>query len=81
MVRLCRKIMENNHSITFDAPPSANVRVYEYGVRLDSSAQQAVIDQIMMARYAYNEIIACMRQVVDELPECAKSPGVQAEDE
>lgn len=59
--------MENNHSITFDAPPSANVRVYEYGVRLDSSAQQAVIDQIMMARHAYNEIIACMRQVVDEL--------------
>lgn len=48
---------------------------YEYGVRLDDGARAAVWDQIIAARRLYNELIAVMRGIYDEMQaftmECA----------
>lgn len=44
-----------------------NVLIYEYGARLDAECRQLVHDQLFMAHQLYNEIVAEMRQVVDEV--------------
>lgn len=53
----------STEEIRFDlvAPPPGNVRVFEYGVRLDAEAVQAVHEQLWMAHSLYNEIVAIMR--------------------
>ena len=47
--------------------PSNDVRVYEYGVRLDPESAPLADAQIVMARRLYNEIVAAMRQVHAEM--------------
>ena len=54
-------------SITFSALPDSMVRVVEYGVRLDREALVAANDQIRRSRALYNEIVATMRAVFDEM--------------
>jgi hypothetical protein len=49
--------------LTPAALPSSDVRVYEYGVRLDPEAVKHVDDQILKARLLYNDIVAAMRCV------------------
>ena len=43
------------------------VRVFEYGVRLDSEAVAAANDQIKRSRTLYNELVALMRAVFEEM--------------
>lgn len=47
--------------------PSADVVIYEYGVRLDKECEQAAGDQIMKARRLYNALVACIRGIVADL--------------
>jgi hypothetical protein len=47
--------------------PEGNVRVYEYGARLDAESREAVGDQIFKARRLYNALVACIRDVVEGL--------------
>jgi hypothetical protein len=42
-------------------------KTYEYGVRLDDGVRVAVWDQIIRARRLYNELIAAMRGIYDEM--------------
>lgn len=44
----------------------SNVRIFEYGVRLDPECIPLVGDQIQKARQLYNELVACIRLIVTE---------------
>lgn len=46
-----------------------NVLIYEYGARLDKEAVQLVQDQLFKANCLYNEIVACMRDTLQEMAE------------
>lgn len=48
-------------------PPPGNVRVFEYGVRLDADAQQAVHEQLWMAHGLYNDLVAIMRSCHEQV--------------
>lgn len=41
--------------------------IYEYGVRVDADSEQAIGEQIRKARAMYNNIIAVMRGIYDEM--------------
>lgn len=45
----------------------SDIRVYEYGVRLDHESAQAAHEQIFKARRLYNDIIAAIRGIFDEM--------------
>lgn len=45
----------------------SDIRVYEYGVRLTPESAQAADQQIFLSRRLYNDIIAVMRRVYDEM--------------
>jgi len=46
--------------------PSASL-TYEYGVRIDPSCDAAVREQIRLARLTYNNLVACMHAVYDDM--------------
>ncbi|MHB8744254.1 MAG: hypothetical protein ACYC9L_14170 [Sulfuricaulis sp.] len=48
-------------------PTNGNVRIYEFGLKLDRDTVTLVGDQIAKSRRLYNELVACMRSVLDEL--------------
>jgi hypothetical protein len=41
--------------------------IYEYGIRVDAESEQAIAEQICKARAMYNNIIAVMRGIYDEM--------------
>ncbi len=41
--------------------------IYEYGVRVDADSEQAIGEQIHKARVMYNNIVAVMRSIYDEM--------------
>lgn len=45
----------------------SDIRVYEFGVRLDPESDKAADDQIWRSRHLYNDLIALMRRVYDEM--------------
>src|SRR5574337_411266 len=47
--------------------PDTSVRVYEYGIRMDKEAVEHAVQQVIMARLLYNDIVAAMRRVYDEM--------------
>lgn len=53
--------------LTGSIPPSRDVLIYEYGVRLDHDCLMAVGDQIFKARRLYNALVACIREIVNEM--------------
>lgn len=48
-------------------PPTGDVLIYEYGARVDSDCLPAVGDQIAKARRLYNDLVAVIRGIVDEM--------------
>lgn len=46
---------------------SADVLIYEYGVRLDKECVDAVNAEMVKGRRLYNELIACIRGIVEEI--------------
>lgn len=48
-------------------PPSGDVLIYEFGVRLDKDCQQAAGDQIFKARRLYNALVASIRDTVTQM--------------
>lgn len=56
-----------SHTITPALPAQGDVRVYEFGCRLDKESVAAAVDQIFMARRLYNALIACERDIVGEM--------------
>lgn len=59
---------EVSASALVDAALSSNdVRVYEYGVRLDPECIAAADEQVRKARVLYNNIVASMRRIHDEM--------------
>ena len=49
------------------ADGASDVRVYEFGIRLDQECVAAADEQVRKARVLYNDIVACMRRVYDEM--------------
>ncbi len=47
--------------------PVSDVMVYEYGARVDKDCLPVVLDQVHKSRRLYNDLVACIRSVVDEL--------------
>ena len=45
----------------------SNILTYEYGVRLDKECSQAAAEQIIKARRLYNEIVATIRTIVEDM--------------
>ncbi|THD10077.1 hypothetical protein [Metallibacterium scheffleri] len=48
-------------------PPTGDVLIYEYGARVDGDCLPAVGDQIAKARRLYNDLVAVIRGIVDEM--------------
>jgi len=53
--------------ITPVLPPTGDVLVYEYGARVDADCIPAVNDQIHKARRLYNDLVARIRDIVNEM--------------
>lgn len=49
--------------------PAGDVLIYEYGVRLDKECLEAANDQVMKARRLYNDLVACIRDIVGQMNE------------
>lgn len=54
-------------SVTPAKPAQADVLVYEYGVRVDKNAVEAINDQIAKARRLYNNVVAVIQGIVTDL--------------
>lgn len=48
-------------------PVPGDVRVYEYGCRVDKDCREAISDQIFSARRLYNDLVACEREIVEAM--------------
>lgn len=48
-------------------PPQGNVLIYEYGARLDKNCIQAANGQIFKARRLYNDLVAEIRDIVNNM--------------
>lgn len=59
--------MNESKLITPASLPAGDVRVFEYGARLDRDCIAVVEDQIFKARRLYNDLVACIRQIVTDL--------------
>jgi len=58
---------QENFSIKAAKTPSGDVLIYEFGARLDKECAAEVDKQIKQARGLYNNIVALMRDTMDEM--------------
>ncbi len=53
--------------ITPSLPPAGDVLIYEYGARVDADCIPAIGEQIYKARRLYNDLVARIRDIVNEM--------------
>jgi len=59
--------MNTSMEITPAKFQDTSISIYEFGCRLDKDCQEAVWDQIQKSRLLYNDLVAIIRGVVEEL--------------
>jgi hypothetical protein len=57
--------MNSTVKLTPAKMPSGNLLVYEYGIRLDKNSIEPAVNQILLARKLYNDIIAEIRETIE----------------